>query len=573
MTPQEALQKYFGYDNFRPMQAEVISEAMEGKDALVLMPTGGGKSVCYQIPALLREGVGVIVSPLISLMKDQVEALKANGIAAAYLNSSQPMAEQQAVITEVQEGTLAMLYVSPERLLTRDFYNLLKSIPVSVFAIDEAHCISAWGHDFRPEYTKLKFLKEQFAEVPLMALTATADPTTREDIQEQLGITNTRQFVASFDRPNLDLMVLPANRRIEIITRFIQDRPGQSGIIYCLARKTTEQIATKLRNAGFNAAHYHGQMTPEERNRVQEQFIRDQVPIICATVAFGMGIDKSNVRWVMHYNLPKNLEGYYQEIGRAGRDGQPSETILFYSYGDVQMLNRFIEEGGNQEVERAKLDSMNEYAQAKICRRKILLNYFGERLTEDCGHCDVCRNPPKYLDGTILAQKALSAVVRSQQKVGLQMLTDVLRGSRKKELLAAGHDKIKTFGAGADLSEFAWQQYLLQFIQLGLIRPNFKHNHVLELTPTGEAVLKGEQPVRVVSVDTLMQQRKQEAAEKAVRPKSKKELFYDGLADRLKSLRYLLAQEEGRAPYMVFSDATLEDMQSRLPVAEHTFKA
>ena len=544
---------------------------MQGKDALVLMPTGGGKSVCYQIPALLRKGVGIVVSPLISLMKDQVEALKANGIAAAFLNSSQGAAEQQTILQEVRAGELALLYVSPERLLSRDFYDLMREIPLALVAIDEAHCISAWGHDFRPEYTKLKFIKEQFPEVPLMALTATADPTTREDIVEQLAMTAPEIYVASFDRPNLDLTVLPGNKRFEIISNFIQKQPKASGIVYCLARKTTESLAEKLRNAGYNAAHYHGKMTPEERNRVQEQFIRDEVPIICATIAFGMGIDKSNVRWVIHYNLPKNLEGYYQEIGRAGRDGLPSETLLFNGYQDAQLLESFIMEGGNQEVEMAKLKAMREYADAKICRRKILLNYFGEHLGEDCGHCDVCRNPPKYLDATILAQKALSAIVRTRQQVGLQMLTDVLRGSRKKEVLAAGFDQIKTFGAGSDLNEFSWQQYLMQFIQLGLMRPNFRANHVLEITEAGQAVLRGEQSVQVVSVDTLMERRKQEAQVAREPSKSNTQLFEEGLAERLKALRFLTAQEEGRAPYMIFSDATLADMRDRLPLTLKEF--
>lgn len=573
MTASEALEKYFGYHQFRPLQEDIIANALAGNDAIVLMPTGGGKSVCFQIPALLREGMAIVVSPLISLMKDQVEALKANGISAAYLNSSQDAATQRQVIDDAMTGTLALLYVSPERLLTRDFYQLIQSVSVSLFAVDEAHCISSWGHDFRPEYTKLKFLKEKFPDVPLMALTATADPTTQEDIIRQLGMNQPEVFISSFDRPNLDLTVLPGHKRIEIITRFIQDRPKQSGIIYCLARKTTESIAEKLRNAGFNAAHYHAGMPEKERSKVQESFIRDQTPIICATIAFGMGIDKSNVRWVIHYNLPKNLEGYYQEIGRAGRDGLPSETLLFYSYGDVMKLSSFIEEGGNSEVETAKLESMKEYAQARICRRKILLNYFGEPLQEDCGHCDVCRNPPAYINATVLAQKALSAVVRTKQQVGLQLLTDVLRGSQKQEVLAKGYQQIKTFGAGSDLTEFTWQQYLLQFIQLGLLRPNLMNNHVLELTPGGEKVLRGESQVQVVSVDTLMERRKQEAAEPPVEVKSQKELFHDAMRDRLETLRFLLAQEESRAPYMIFSDATLDDMVSRLPVATHTLKA
>ena len=573
MSPQEALRKYFGYNQFRPLQEDVIQHIMGGGDALVLMPTGGGKSVCYQIPALLRPGLAIVVSPLISLMKDQVEALRANGISAAFLNSSQDAATQRQVMDDAMAGHLALLYVSPERVLSQDLSNLMTATPISLIAIDEAHCISSWGHDFRPEYTKLKTLKERFRNVPLMALTATADPTTQEDILEQLALVEPRKFVASFDRPNLNLTVLPGTKRIEVITRFIQDRPKQGGIVYCLARKTTESIAEKLRNEGFNAAHYHAGMPEAERSRVQEQFIQDKIPIICATIAFGMGIDKSNVRWVIHYNLPKNLEGYYQEIGRAGRDGEPSDTLLFYSYRDVQQLMSFIEDGGNVEVERAKLEAMKEYADARICRRKILLNYFGEHMGEDCGNCDVCRNPPKYLDGTIMAQKALSAVVRTGQRAGLQMLTDVLRGSRKKDVLEAGFDQIKTFGAGNDMSEFAWQQYLLQFIQQGLMRPNYRDHHVLEVTPAGEAVLRGEAKVQVVSVEVLMNRRKQEAAEVQVRSKTQGELFEEGLLDRLKTTRYLQAQEEGRAPYMIFSDASLQDMVRRLPLADRQFKA
>lgn len=413
---KEALKQYFGYDQFRPLQEEIIERVLDKKDALVLMPTGGGKSICYQIPAIIQEGICIVVSPLIALMKDQVEGLRANGVAAAFLNSSLSGSEQMAIESQAMKGQLKLLYVSPERLLSSNFLNMLSTLSISLIAIDEAHCISAWGHDFRPEYTQLKFLKERYPDVPLIALTATADKITRKDIASQLTLNNPEYFIASFDRPNLGLTVMPGRNRYALIVDFVKKRPNQSGIIYCLSRKSTEDMASKLKNDGFSAHCYHAGLPPKIRAKAQENFINDKTTIICATVAFGMGIDKSNVRWIIHYNMPKNIESYYQEIGRAGRDGLQGDTLLFYSYGDVIQLRKFLDESGQKEVQLAKLKRMQQYAEAFVCRRKILLSYFGEDLAENCNNCDICQNPPRQFDGTVLAQKALSAITRLTKK-------------------------------------------------------------------------------------------------------------------------------------------------------------
>ena len=416
------LKQYFGYESFRPNQEAIVNTVLDGKDCLVLMPTGGGKSICFQLPALLLPGTCVVVSPLIALMKDQVEGLTANGVPAAYLNSSQLAAEENEVKQKVRDEKIKLLYISPEKLLSADIGYLLQEAKISMFAIDEAHCISSWGHDFRPEYTQMGFLKKMFPQLPIIALTATADKITRRDIVHQLGIPDAEQFVSSFDRPNLSLTVLPGRDRFKVIDEFIRGKGNQSGIIYCLSRKGCESMAEKLRKNGHNAGFYHAGMTAESRSRVQEDFITDNIPIICATIAFGMGIDKSNVRWVIHYNMPKNIEGYYQEIGRAGRDGVKSDTILFHSFADVKMLRDFIEKGENKEVQLKKLDRMLQYTDALSCRRKVLLSYFGEHISEDCGNCDVCKNPPEYFDGSTYAQMALSAVYRMREKSGDQYL-------------------------------------------------------------------------------------------------------------------------------------------------------
>ncbi|MEM9987328.1 MAG: DNA helicase RecQ, partial [Bacteroidota bacterium] len=454
---------------FRPYQEDIIQTLLSGQDALVLMPTGGGKSMCYQLPALIRTGMAVVVSPLIALMRDQVTALQANGISAAYLNSSQSSSEQNSVVEQALLSELKLLYVSPEKALSPDFFNLIKRVKISLFAIDEAHCISAWGHDFRPEYTQLGHLRGQFPDAPFVALTATADKPTRRDIIEQLNLSSPKEFVASFDRPNLSLEVRPGQRKFEAALAFVQERITQSGIIYCLTRKTTEQVAAKLQAKGLKAAAYHAGMDVASRTRIQDEFINDEVHVVCATIAFGMGIDKSNVRWVIHYNLPKNLENYYQEIGRAGRDGLPSDTLLFFSYGDLIQHRYFIEESNQAELLEAKLQRMEQYATAQICRRRVLLSYFGESVQSDCGNCDVCQNPPQRFDATVLAQKALSALVRLREKVGMSMLIDVLRGSNKKELKEKGYHQIKTYGAGADMSVGEWQHCLLQLLQMGYL--------------------------------------------------------------------------------------------------------
>lgn len=571
MTPQEALKQYFGYDNFRPMQAEIIENITKGKDTVVIMPTGGGKSVCFQVPALVLAGTCIVVSPLIALMKDQVDALQANGIAAAYLNSSQLMAEQAVIEKSALDGELKLLYISPEKLLTSSTITFLKNLKINLFAIDEAHCISSWGHDFRPEYTQLKMLKQHFPTTPVVALTATADKITRKDIITQLSLNEPELFLSSFDRPNLSLNVEIGKDRFKVIEQFIQQNPRKSGIIYCLARATTESIADKLIAKGIKAAAYHAGMNAAQRSKVQEDFLRDETPIICATIAFGMGIDKSNVRWVIHYNLPKNIEGYYQEIGRAGRDGLPSETVLFYTMADVMMLRKFAEESGQSELQLAKLERMQQYADAQICRRKILLGYFGENLVEDCGNCDVCKNPPAYIDGTITAQKALSAITRLKEKVGMNMLIDVLRGSRNKELLEKEYDKIKTYGAGANMNPFEWQQALLQMLNLGLIEIAYDDHYALKITNFGNDVLFGNRKITFVQFKKF--EPKQVENTTVSKSKTEAENLRDELFEVLRTLRKNIADNQKVPPYVIFNDATLTEMADKKPLTAQALQA
>lgn len=563
-----ALKKFFGYEQFRPMQGEIIQGVYDHKDALVLMPTGGGKSICYQIPAITMEGTCVVVSPLISLMKDQVESLKANGIKASFLNSSQGAAEQQAIEDDFFHGEIQLLYVSPEKLVSSSFQPLLQKAKINLFAIDEAHCISAWGHDFRPEYSQLKFIKRDFPDTPIIALTATADKLTRKDIVDQLGLTQPEIFVASFDRPNISLEVRPGQKRREQILAFIQRKPGQSGIIYCLSRKSTEDLAAKLKAKGINAGFYHAGLSAAERSRIQEAFINDQVPVIAATIAFGMGIDKSNVRWIVHYNLPKNMESYYQEIGRAGRDGTTAETLLFYSYGDIMILREILEknQSENTEIQMAKLERMQQYAESLACRRRILLNYFSEDSNERCGNCDNCLNPPTYFDGTIIAQKALSAVYRLRESVGLRLLIDVLRGSGRKEVFERGFQDIKTYGAGREYSFLDWQHYLLQLINLGYLEIAYDQKSVVKMTPASQRVLFQQEKIQLVQQTTV--KARQEAAKAKAKPATKRQRVRDDLFEVLRQLRKRLAQERGVPPYIIFSDATLEEMAARRPMQD-----
>ena len=560
--PQALLQRHFGYTHFRPLQKEIIDAVGEGKDCLVVMPTGGGKSICYQIPALVNPGLTVVISPLIALMQDQVSGLKANGINAAFLNSTQSLSEQHTLIEEIMLAEVRLLYVSPERLLTEDMTRLLSRVKVNLVAVDEAHCISQWGHDFRPEYAMLGRMRELLPNVPFIALTATADRLTRLDIAEKLRLRTPEVFLASFDRPNLHLKVVPGRNRIGNITTFLRARPGQSGIIYCLSRKSTESLANKLKQQGYAAGFYHAGMTANARYRVQEDFLNDQVPIICATVAFGMGIDKPNVRWVIHYNLPKNLEGYYQEIGRAGRDGLPAETLLFFSFGDVIQQQQFLAESGQAEVMEAKLERMHQFASARICRRRILLQYFGEELGRDCGHCDVCEAPPKSFDGTIMAQKALSAVARTNQQVGMQMLIDVLRGSQRQELISKGYHQIKTYGAGRDIPSRDWQEYINQLLHLGILDIAYEHGNVLTLTEQARQVLLGSKQVELVKPLA-------EAERVAPTPApSQRASFFQELDSRFRAYRLKAAKDEGLRPYHIFSDASLQSIIQKLPLVQ-----
>lgn len=562
--PEKILKEYFGYDKFRPMQKDIIEAVLNKKDSLVLMPTGGGKSICYQVPALSLPGICVVVSPLIALMKDQVEALKANGVAAAFLNSSQSTAEQREVEKLAIQGELKLLYVSPEKLAGDGFQWLLDRIKINLFAIDEAHCISFWGHDFRPEYTQLKMLKTNYPNIPVIALTATADKLTRKDILEQLDLRSPEVFIASFDRPNLRLNVLPGLKRMQRILEFLDNHQDEPGIIYCLSRKSTEDIAAKLRDQGYSARPYHAKLPANERARTQEAFLKDDVQIICATIAFGMGIDKSNVRWIIHYNLPKNIENYYQEIGRAGRDGMPAETLLFYTYTDVLQQQRMLEETGpkQRELQEAKLERLKQYAEALFCRRKILLAYFNEDFLENCGNCDVCSEPRKMIDATINVQKALSAVARMGGKGTTWNLVDVLRGARNQTITSKGFHNIKTFGAGRDLKPEEWREYIHQMINLGLMDIAYDEGHVLKINERSKKVLFEGEKVMLVEphLKYVVTQEKEAAPQK-----TKKEVIEEALFTKLKNLRKQLADEHGLPPYVVFNDATIREMAAYKP--------
>ena len=582
---QNILKRYFGFDSFRPLQEDIIGKVLAGHDVVVLMPTGGGKSLCYQVPALMKEGTTVVISPLISLMKDQVENLRRVGIKATAVYSGM---SRQEIITQLENcifGGYKFLYVSPERLSTDIFRVKMEAMQVCLLVIDESHCISQWGHDFRPEYAQLGLLRQTFPDVPIVALTATADRLTREDIQKQLALSDPVVFISSFDRPNLSLDVKRGYQKKDkdrAILELIARHPDDCGIIYCLSKKTTESVAEMLRGHDIAAVAYHAGLPTEERERAQDDFIHDRVQVVCATVAFGMGIDKSNVRFVIHYNLPKSIEGFYQEIGRAGRDGLPAETVLFYSLGDLVQLSKFAQESGQREINMEKLRRMQEYAESDVCRRRILLNYFGEHTDGDCGNCDVCKNPPRRFDGTILAQKALSAIVRADEQVSARTLTDILRGNFSPEVTKGHFETLKTFGVGRDVPPRDWQDYLMQMLQNGLFEIAYEEGNHLKLTESGRQVLyKG----RKVELAVIRREEKpQKRGRKSLRPVAASVLFTGGrpaaaplaagsqeLFEALRALRKRLADAQGFPPYIVMSDKVLQNLCEARPQTVEAF--
>ena len=581
MDIKQVLKNYYGYDSFRVNQFEIINSILQKSDCLVLMPTGGGKSICYQIPAICMPGTAVVISPLISLMKDQVEALKSNGIEAAALNSGNDFSADTIVRRKCMDGTLKLLYISPEKLLAEVPF-LLKQMNISLFAVDEAHCISQWGHDFRPEYTQLDVLHKEFPEVPIMALTATADKITRQDIIKQLRLREPQVFISSFDRPNLSLTVkrgYSTKEKENYILNFIKARPLESGIVYCLSRKATEKVSIFLNSKGIRSAIYHAGLTQQERDKAQVDFQKDDVQVVCATIAFGMGIDKSNVRWVIHYNMPKSIESYYQEIGRAGRDGAPADTVLFYSLADVVQLSQFAKESGQKDINLDKLKQMQNYAESSVCRRRILLNYFGEQRDHDCNNCDVCDNPPQRFDGTEYIQMALSAVKRTDEQIRTATIVEILKGISSPTVKRKGYDTLKTFGVGKALSTNDWQDYLLQMLQMGFIEIAYDQGNVVKITESGNDVLFGRKRAELCVIDHTIKE--------VSKPRRRLHLEIPsitipglpqttGVEDRqlfeaLRTLRRQCADEEGFPPYIVFSDKVLHALATIKPVTLDTF--
>ena len=575
------LRSCYGYDSFRGLQWDIIDHTLDGGDSIVLMPTGGGKSLCFQIPGLMSDnGFAIVISPLLALMNDQIDALQQNGVPALALNSEKSDTENRQTVELLMQGKVKLLYISPEKLLSEiDRWSSSITERICLFAVDEAHCISQWGHDFRPEYTQLGTLKQRFPRIPVMALTATADRITRDDIAQQLHIPNARLFISSFDRPNISLNVVQGStgrQKLRHIVQFINLHRDESGIIYCLSRKNTEKMAMDLTRLGIKAEAFHAGMSVSEKQRVQRAFLNDDVKVVCATIAFGMGIDKSNVRFVIHSNMPRNIESYYQEIGRAGRDGLPADALLFYTYGDVVTLQQFAQQSGQVQVNMDKLRLMQQFAESGVCRRRILLNYFNERFDHDCHNCDVCDNPPERFDGTTLAQMALSAIKRTDEQAGMYTVTDILRGWRKAEVIEKGYDQLKTFGVGRNLTVAEWNAYLLQMLQMGLFEVAYNENNHLKITEFGNEVLYGKRNIELNKFerrDFNSRKRPEPApaiiAEEAA-PASGKQ-FDRALFEKLRDVRKALAQASHVAPYVVFSDKSLQAMATEKPTTQAEF--
>jgi ATP-dependent DNA helicase RecQ len=557
------LKTTFGYDTFRDNQEEVITHTLNGKDALVIMPTGGGKSICYQIPALASKGLTLVVSPLIALMNDQVMNLEQVGVAAASLHSNLSPEESQNVERRLNSGEIKLLYMSPERINNEATQRYLKTLDINLIAIDEAHCVSVWGNDFRPDYVELAKLRPIFPRAAFIALTATADQATQDDICNQLKLINPKVFLSSFERKNITTYAHPSLKRLDKIASILRDYTEECGIVYCLSRKDTEKVSAKLNMMGLNTAHYHAGLDAEKRYKVQRDFQNDEIKIIVATIAFGMGIDKPNIRFVIHYNMPKNLEAYYQEIGRAGRDGIESVAHMFASWGDFIMLKRFVDDGEAKpefkKVQLAKLERMWEYASTSDCRTNSVLAYFGEYKKENCGHCDNCLNPPFKRNGTIPAQKILSAILRCDQSIGIELLIDVLRGSQKQEIRDRGLDKVKTFGVGRDTSRLIWKDYIIQLLNKGIISINYSQYSTLKWTPLSNDVLKGEKQIQLSEFVPT---------EKKVKVPKKSSLALNvdtSLLGKLKTWRLEQARHRSVPAYVILTNKALEEIASAKP--------